>query len=335
MPDAHVYYRPLAQTDAAMPADAFRLAGGPTWFNMAERLQRGQAPDLIAAGDIPAQHLSTLTAARAPLCGLTLDRPRLMGILNTTPDSFSDGGRFNATAAALDHAETLITQGCDIVDVGGESTRPGSDAVDIATETGRTQPVLAALTREHSAVLSVDTRKAAVAQAALAAGAVLINDVSALTYDPAMLELVKSSGAAVCLMHASGDPKTMQDDPRYDDVLLDVYDYLHDRVETCVAAGIARDRIAVDPGIGFGKKNSHNLALIRGLSLFHGLGCAVLLGVSRKKFIGTIGGEPQADRRAPGSIALALEAVRQGVHILRVHDIRETKQALALWQAAR
>lgn len=181
--------------------------------------------------------------------------------------------------------------------------------------------------------ISIDTRKAGVADAAFRAGAAILNDVSALTHDPALASLAAAAGVPVVLMHARGTPETMQDDPRYDNVLLEVYDALAARVEAAEAAGIARDRLVIDPGIGFGKTAAHNLALIRGLSLFHGLGLPILLGVSRKRFIGTIGKEPQADRRAPGSIAVALAGLAQGAQIVRVHDVAETRQAMALWQA--
>jgi dihydropteroate synthase len=183
--------------------------------------------------------------------------------------------------------------------------------------------------------ISIDTRKAAVAMEALEAGAQVVNDVSGFTYDAALAPLAAQAGAPVCVMHSQGEPETMQDDPKYDHVLLDVYDFLAERVDRLEATGILRDQIVVDPGIGFGKTQAHNLALIKGLSLFHGLGCPILLGVSRKKFIGTIGKEPQANKRAPGSIAVALAGVAKGVQMLRVHDVAETAQALRLWQATR
>ena len=206
--------------------------------------------------------------------------------------------------------------------------------VPVAEEIARVVPVIEALRAGgFTTPISVDTRKAAVARAALAAGADLFNDVSALTYDPSSAAVAAQAQAPVCLMHAQGDPATMQADPRYDDVLLDVYDHLETRVAAAVAAGIPRDCILVDPGIGFGKTQAHNLALLRGISLFHGLGCPILLGVSRKGFIGVIGDARDAAQRAPGSIALGLDAARQGVQILRVHDVTETRQACALWRA--
>jgi dihydropteroate synthase len=296
--------------------------------------EAGRAPALLPAAELPGDVAARLTAPRPPVCGLGLYRPRLMGVLNVTPDSFSDGGRHLDRADAVAHARAMIASGADLLDIGGESTRPGSDPVPAAAEIERVVPVIARLRAEGIAVpVSVDTRKAAVALAAMARGADLLNDVSALTYDPSSAALAAEMRVPVCLMHAQGDPKTMQDAPEYEDVLLEVYAYFEARVAAAEAAGIPRARILVDPGIGFGKTTVHNLALIRGLALFHGLGCALLLGVSRKRFIGAVGGEPLADRRAPGSIAVALEGLRQGAQVLRIHDVAETRQAVALWWA--
>ncbi|MDP4033525.1 MAG: dihydropteroate synthase [Pseudorhodobacter sp.] len=330
-----IYYRPIAMTDAARPEGALTLAGGWCWFDRVEVRERDRAPQLMPAADLPAAARRALTAPRAALADLPLDRPRLMGILNVTPDSFSDGGRFLDPAAALAQGRQMAADGADIIDIGGESTRPGAAAVTVADETARTAPVITALRAAGLTLpISIDTRKAAVACAALTAGATMVNDVAAFSFDADLAGLVARAGVPVCLMHAQGTPQTMQADPRYDDVLLDVYDFLAGRVAAAQAAGIAADRIVVDPGIGFGKTEAHNLALIRGLSLFHGLGCAVLLGASRKRFIGMIGGgADQAARRGPGSVAVALFAAAQGVQILRVHDIWQTRQALALWQA--
>ncbi len=328
------YYRPIAMTDACRPAGALPLAGGWCWFSQAEVLTRAGSRGVVAAADIPAAARARLTAPRAPLAGLAMDAPRLMGILNVTPDSFSDGGRFAAPDVAVAHARAMADGGADILDIGGESTRPGAAEVPEAEEAARTAPVIAALRRGGlETPVSIDTRKAAVARAALAAGAGLVNDVAALTWDAGVAGVVAGSGAALCLMHAQGTPQTMQADPRYDDVTLDVYDFLEDRIRVAEAAGISRDRICIDPGIGFGKTQAHNLTLLRNISVFHGLGCAILLGVSRKRFIGTLSGEDRADRRGPGTIAVTLAGVAQGVQIHRVHDIPETRQALRLWQA--
>ncbi|TPE50834.1 dihydropteroate synthase [Amaricoccus solimangrovi] len=294
----------------------------------------GHPVRLVPVSELGAPVRARLSAPRAPLLGLSLDRPRIMGVLNVTPDSFSDGGRFLARADAVARARALIAAGADILDIGGESTRPGAETVSVADEIARVVPVIEALREEGiAAPISIDTRKAEVARAAITAGADLLNDVSALEYDPASLDLVAGTGVSVCLMHAKGDPRTMQEAPAYDDVLAEVHAYLAARVEACLAAGVPRARILVDPGIGFGKTAAHNLALIDGLAAFHDLGCAVLLGVSRKRFIGAIGHAPSPADRMPGSIAAALQGLRRGAQVLRVHDVAETRQAALLWTA--
>ena len=328
------YFRPLAQTEAHRPAGAKPIAGGWTWFTHAEHLRRGHEPQIVTVSDLPAQTLERITARRMSVAGLDLVQPRLMGILNVTPDSFSDGGRFDDFKTALDQAEHMRATGADILDIGGESTRPGADPVADEVEIARTAPVIAALRAQGLVPISIDTRKAVVARAALDAGADLVNDVSALCHDPALAVLVSAEDVPVCLMHAQGAPKTMQADPRYDDVLLDVYDALSARVEAAEAAGIARARIIVDPGIGFGKTVAHNLALLRGIALFHALGCPIMLGASRKRFIGTLADAPDTDDRVPGTISVTLAALAQGVQIHRVHDIGQMRQAVTLWQAA-
>ncbi|MBE0552430.1 MAG: dihydropteroate synthase, partial [Rhodobacteraceae bacterium] len=265
--------------------------------------------------------------------GLAMDRPRIMGILNVTPDSFSDGGLFLRPEAAVMQARKMAA-GADILDVGGESTRPGAAEVAAEEEIARTAPVIAALRAGGLDLpVSIDTRKAGVARAAFAAGATILNDVTALGFDPAMAATAAELAAPVILMHSIATPETMQDDPQYDDVLLDVYDALAERLAVAEAAGIPRARLAVDPGIGFGKTLAHNLTLLARLSLFHGLGVPVLLGASRKRFIGTLSGEAEAARRMPGSLAVALAGVAQGMQMIRVHDVAETRQALSLWQA--
>ncbi|SFA72906.1 Dihydropteroate synthase [Poseidonocella pacifica] len=329
-----VYFRPIPQSGPEAPDGALRLAGGWCWFSHVERLERGAAPVVLPAEDLPEDWQTRLTARRAPLMGVSFDRPRLMGILNVTPDSFSDGGRFLDPKNAMSQARTLIEGGADILDIGGESTRPGAVEVETEEEIRRTAPIITALRREIATPISIDTRKAPVARAALDAGADMVNDVAALLFDPELLSLVAETNVPLCLMHAQGDPATMQNAPDYDDVLLDVYDFLSERLEAAVAAGVPRHRIVVDPGIGFGKTQAHNLALLSRLSLFHGLGAPVLLGASRKRFIGTIGQAPVAADRMPGSIAVALAGVSQGAQILRVHDMKETRQALDLYRAA-
>jgi dihydropteroate synthase len=249
-----------------------------------------------------------------------------------TPDSFSDGGDHPTPEIAVAHGLRLIEEGADIVDVGGESTRPGSSAPPLDEELGRAIPVVEALTG-HGATVSIDTRRAAVMKAALAAGAGMLNDVSALRHDPAGLAVAASHDVPVVLVHMQGTPETMQLDPRYDCAPLDVFDFLEARVAACEAAGIPRSRLVVDPGIGFGKTATHNLEILRDLAVLRGLGCPVMVGLSRKGFIGRLTGVERPKDRLPGSLAGALHAMRSGAAILRVHDIAATRQALAVWHA--
>ena len=329
-----MYYRPIAMTDPARPKDALALAGGWTWFSQVEVLTRGAPSRILGVGDLDAETLHRLSAPRADFGGLALDRPRIMGILNVTPDSFSDGGLFLKPEAAMMQARVMASA-ADILDIGGESTRPGAVEVAAEEEAARTAPVIAALRAGGLDLpISIDTRKASVAEAAFAAGATILNDVTALQFDPAMAGVAASSGAPVILMHSIATPATMQADPQYDDVLLDVYDALAARLAQAKAAGIPHERLAVDPGIGFGKTLQHNLTLLSRLSLFHNLGVPVLLGASRKRFIGTIGAEAEAQKRVPGSLAVALAGVAQGMQMIRVHDVAETRQAISLWQAS-
>lgn len=257
-----------------------------------------------------------------------------MGILNVTPDSFSDGGAHGDLPAAAAHARAMAADGAAIVDIGGESTRPGAVAVPADEEIARVAPVLDALARDPSGVpVSIDTRSAAVARVALDAGAVLVNDVSAGA-DPGMLPLVAERGAGICLMHMQGEPATMQDDPRYGDVVSEVAAFLEARMRAAVDAGVGEDAIILDPGIGFGKATDHNLALMRGLGTIVALGRPVLVGVSRKGIIGDLTGRP-VDERLAGSIGAALAAVEAGAAVLRVHDVRETVDALRVFTEMR
>lgn len=328
-----ICYRPVAMTDPARPAGALPLAGGPCWFDVVEVLERGRAPRLIAARDLSPETRDTLADRRPDFAGLAMDRPRVMGILNVTPDSFSDGGRFLSPEAALSQARALAAAS-DMLDIGGESTRPGAAEVSVADEIARTAPVIAALREGGLATpISIDTRKAPVANAALQAGAQVVNDVAAFRFDPALGPLVAARRAPVVLMHSIATPATMQDAPAYDDVVLDVYAALAERIAHAETLGILRANIMADPGIGFGKTLAHNLALLARLSVFHGLGVPILLGASRKRFIGTLAQEPDPDRRLPGSLAVALHGAAQGMQMIRVHDAPETAQALRLWRA--
>jgi dihydropteroate synthase len=267
---------------------------------------------------------------RFPMAGKDF-RPLVMGVLNLTDDSFSDGGRFRSLDAALSHAEQMIADGVDIIDIGGESTRPGAQPVPLEEELRRVMPVLYAL-RDCGKPLSVDTYKPEVMREAIAAGADMINDISGFMATDA-LSAVKESDCALCIMHMLRDPKTMQDKPEYQDVTREVTGFLRERVAVMEQAGIARSRLCVDPGFGFGKTLEHNLALLRSIGQIQSeLGLPLLAGLSRKSMIGAITGKP-VERRAAGSVAAALAAVAHGVRIVRVHDVAETVDALKVWEA--
>ena len=326
------YYRAIPMTDPARPARALPIAGGWCWFDRIEVLSRGASAEIIPASKVPQSVLHAIASPRADIAGLSMAAPQVMGILNVTPDSFSDGGRYIEPASALSQAQSMIREGATIIDVGGESTRPGAAVVPVEEETARVAQVVDTLAKGGVCV-SIDTRKATVAAKAAELGAKILNDVSAMSYDPAMADVAAKTGLPICLMHAQGTPETMQADPRYDDVVLDVYDYLAERIEVALATGIKRSQIIVDPGIGFGKTLQHNLALLRRMSIFHSLGCPILLGASRKRFIGEISGAQDAAERMAGSVSVALDGVRQGVQIVRVHDTLHTRQAVSLQTA--
>ncbi|WP_373357069.1 dihydropteroate synthase [Pseudoroseicyclus sp. CXY001] len=312
------------------PEGALPLAGQDgLWFAEVQKWGGGRMP----AAALPEAARARLSAPRPAICGIPMDRPRLMGILNVTPDSFSDGGRHATLESALARAREMAAE-VDILDIGGESTRPGAEEVSTSEEIARTAPVIRAIRAAGiGAPLSIDTRKADVAAAALDAGADMVNDVSAFRFDSAMAGLVAERGVPVCLMHSLADPQTMQAEARYDDVVAEVFDHLAERIALAEAAGIRRKRIIADPGIGFGKTLQHNLSLLAHLPLYHDLGTPLLLGASRKRFLGTIGEAPEAADRLGGSIAVALAGARAGVQIIRVHDTRQTRQALRV-QAA-
>jgi dihydropteroate synthase len=343
--------RPTGFVDSPFGHDGkvVRLAGGLNWFGLVELIcvqgHKRVSSELVPVDGIESRFDETMAADWARITGtrsplqmgertIRLDQPQVMGIVNVTPDSFSDGGSFGDSSAAVEAGANMAAQGAAIIDVGGESTRPGASEVWEGDEIERVLPVIRQLAAGGNAV-SIDTRKSAVMSAAIGAGAKLVNDVSALTWDPRAAELVANAGVPVVLMHHQGDPQTMQDAPRYEDVLVEAFLWLEERVAAAEAAGIARDRILVDPGIGFGKSVAHNLELINGLALFHGFGCAILLGASRKRMIGALANEVPADKRLPGSLALALKAVEQGAQIIRVHDVPETVQALKVWRGLR
>ena len=276
--------------------------------------------------------MNSATEAAPSFAGLSLDKPRLFGVINVTPDSFSDGGEALALSEALKRGRAMLDDGADILDVGGESTRPGAEPVSAEEERARVVPVVKGLS-EMGALVSIDTRRAEVMAAAIDAGAGIVNDVTALTGDQDSLGLVADRGVAVVLMHMQGEPGSMQENPQYENAAEDVLGTLKARFEACEEAGILRHRIAVDPGIGFGKTVDHNLEILNRLDIYRGLGLPVLLGVSRKSFIAKLSrGEAPKDR-VPGSLAAVLAAWAQGVWMFRVHDVAETRQALAVAQA--
>lgn len=264
--------------------------------------------------------------------GLSLDRPRLMGVVNVTPDSFSDGGDFLNPALAIAHGLKMSADGADILDVGGESTRPGSAPVSIDEELNRVIPVIEGLS-DAGKLVSIDTRHAEVMRQAIRVGAKIVNDVTALTGDSESVTVCADAGIDVVIMHMQGEPQTMQDNPTYDDAAADIMSYLGERVSVMESAGMARDKIAVDPGIGFGKNLDHNLRVLSRLSDYDGLGLPVLLGASRKSFITKIDRDVPPKDRIAGSLAAAIAGFDQGVRLFRVHDVAETRQALAVWQA--
>ena len=355
---ARLFLRPLALTSGpaaralVQSGAALWLAGGTTAFSALEVIARARPgltrraavalPSLRAWATVEgppvassvARYLDHLSRPRPPLAGLTMDTPRVMGVVNVTPDSFYNGSRHPDSHGAIALGRKLRADGADIIDVGGESTRPGADPVPQAEERARIIPVVRTLAAE-GALVSIDTRRAAIMLDAVAAGAQIINDVAALSGEGS-LQAAAKLGVPVVLMHASGDPdravdpRTMQNAPRYDDVVLDVYEYLEARIATCEAAGIPRERLIVDPGIGFAKTPAHNAAVLESLATFQGLGCRVLLGASRKSFIAKFSAGEPPDFRLAGSLAAAQWAASQGVQILRVHDVAETRQALAI-----
>ncbi|MBT7290951.1 MAG: dihydropteroate synthase [Rhodospirillaceae bacterium] len=278
--------------------------------------------------------LKNIDSKRGPIAGVDLEQPRIMAVVNVTPDSFSDGGKNYDPDVAIRAGQDMAKAGADIIDVGGVSTRPGSSPPSEAEELARVLPVIRALT-EDGLTVSIDTRRAAVMVGAIEAGAKIINDISALLADPESLGFAAQCDAPIILMHMQGEPETMQQAPVYHHVSLDIFDYLEARIEICLAAGISRDRLIVDPGIGFGKTIEHNLQILRDLALLHGLGCPLLVGLSRKYFIAALSAGEPAPERLPGSIAGALHAISQGAQIVRVHDAGETSQAIKVWQAIR
>jgi dihydropteroate synthase len=357
-----LYLRPTGFVESPQRHDGAtaRLAGTMLWFSQIEIIDKIAGRSLIDVRGWDSfiatlsndrkvraiQLYARMTGPRAALQlgqrTIRLDQPQVMGIINMTPDSFSDGGKNADIESAVDAAFAMTSAGAAMVDVGGESTRPGAPLVWEGDEIARVEPLIKRLSASGTAI-SIDTRKAAVMEAAIAAGASMINDVSALLFDDRALDVAKALGVPVVLMHApsqGSDPhkhvlSSAEGGGGYEDVVTDVFDWLEARVDAVEAAGIPRDKILVDPGIGFGKSLADNLAIINNLSIFHGLGCPILFGASRKRMIGALSNEAAVEHRLGGSIFLALKAVEQGAQIIRVHDAAETVQAVQVWRGLR
>ena len=327
------YFRPIIRSEREIPSNAQIMRGTAFWFTHAVKLSRNSESEIVLAKKIPNHILDKITKRRPKICRISFDTPTIMGILNVTPDSFSDGGKYSTLNAATEHCMSMVSAGADIIDIGGESTRPGAAELDVAQEISRVIPLLDKVAKEIQVPISIDTRKSEVAELAISSGAVIVNDVSGLTFDSKMAEYCINQNLPVCIMHSQGIPETMQNAPKYKNVCLDVYDFLNEQIEKMIDSGMQRSNIIVDPGIGFGKTLTHNFDLLKGISLFHGLGVPILIGVSRKKFIMTVAGLKENEDRVSGSIALALFARSQGVQIFRVHDVKETVQAMKLWHS--
>ncbi|MCE2473970.1 MAG: dihydropteroate synthase [Alphaproteobacteria bacterium] len=335
-----VLLRPRELAHFARPAtERLPLAGGPMAFAAVDEVVPGQPTPSVRPLPLSAldddRHRANrhaLTAARAPFAGVALDRTRIVGVVNVTPDSFSDGGRYLTPERAIAHGCDMLEAGADILDVGGESTRPGAVPVAAADELRRVVPVIEAL-HQHGAVISVDTRNPETMLAAAAAGAAIVNDVTALSHSPDSARTAARSGLAVVLMHMRGTPPTMQVRPRYDHAPCEVYADLSRAVQRARAAGLPPHRIVVDPGLGFGKNQAHNLTLLTWLPMFHCLGHGLMVGASRKSIIGRLDRNAPVSDRLGGSLAIALHAASQGANLVRVHDVVETRQALRVWDA--
>ena len=352
-----IYLRPtgFVESPQRYEGESLRLAGTMLWFSQIEYVTRdiistqrqvvpvGQWDAFVAALPQSARErcallLDRITSPRAALqLGarmVRLDQPHVMAVINATPDSFSDGGKNVDPEIAAEAAIAMLSAGASIIDIGGESTRPGAPLVWEGDELNRVAPLIRRLA-ETGAAISIDTRKALVMEGALQAGAMMINDISALLYDDRAVEVARKSKVPVVLMHAPSQSSDPHKGGNYDDVIYDVFDWLEQRVSAVEAAGLARETILVDPGIGFGKTLSDNLAIINNLAIYHGLGCVLLFGASRKRLIGALSNEVGATDRLGGSIFLAMKAVEQGAHIVRVHDAAETVQAMHVWRGLR
>ncbi len=324
-----------AASKAVTEGFAVPLAGSEVAFLSVEtfcRLPDGKFECRMVPASSSDIDLTRLTEEREAFGGVRLNKPVVVGILNVTPDSFSDGGDFMKPKDAISRATTLVTEGADIVEIGAESTRPGATPLEEREELERLLPVVEGALAAGIRV-SVDTRRANVMKSAIDAGVCIINDVTALTWEAESIDVIASSGASVVLMHMQGNPRTMQDNPRYNFASVEIYEWLSHRVEACVRSGIPKERIAIDPGFGFGKTTNHNTDILDRVGIFHGIGCALSIGVSRKSFLGTITGASAPKQRLAATIAATIVAIARGAQIHRVHDVAAVKQAINVWNA--
>lgn len=310
----------------------YRIQGGTTVFNSFRVIQRNKKPRVISTSEVKEEFLDRFTSKPISMLGLSFETPAVMGILNVTPDSFYDGEKFFTEKQFVEKGLHLLKIGCTVLDIGGESTRPGAKEVPSTIEIERIIGVIEKIKNSvPSAIISVDTRKSMVAEKALQAGATIVNDISAGSFDKEMFEVVAKHRAGICLMHSRGIPENMQNMPYYDDILLDIYDYFEEKIAEAQSKGIPREKIVIDPGIGFGKKLHHNLEIINKISLFLGLGLPVMIGVSRKSFIGEIISKRDPSERLTGSVVAMLASLNRGVNIVRVHDVKEAADAIKVW----
>ena len=312
------------------------IYGGHTVFNSFRVIERNKGSSVISSSKVKKDFLHRFISKPNSTLGLNFDTPIIMGILNVTPDSFYDGEGSFSEKQFVEKGLGLLKAGCCILDVGGESTRPGAKEVSSSTEIERVAGVIRKIKKcAPSAIISVDTRKAIVAEKALQVGATIVNDVSAGSFDKKMFNVVAKYNAGICLMHSKGLPENMQDNPHYDNVLFDIYDYINEKITEAESKGISRINIMVDPGIGFGKNSRHNIEIIKKAGLFLGLGCPLMIGSSRKSFIGEILNERLPSARLAGSIAAMLKTPSNGVNIFRIHDVKETADAIKIWNIFR
>ena len=328
------YFRPIVQNDKDKPSEALRICGTSLWFSHVEVITRSGCFGLKSVDKFPFGFFKDITSKRKPVGNINFNNPIIMGIVNLTPDSFSDGGKIKDLITFNKRMIELVSHGAGIIDIGGESTKPGSKGVSYSEEKDRLLRYLESLSSKfYGALISLDTRKSKIVKLSTKFNVKIINDVSAGSFDKDMLDQVAKNGLHICLCHSVNEPEFMHLNPCFENVVLDVYDQLEEKIEKAVRAGIKKDRILIDPGIGFGKTGQHNMEILQKISIFHGLGCPIVLGVSRKKFIRTqMLSENDLDVTL-GSILYSLEAIRQGIQIVRVHDVREMRKCLNVYHS--